>query len=52
MVKKVLTWGGIAFLLFFIAYRPESAIDLVQGIGNAFVGIGQGVYDVVSRLIA
>ena len=22
MVKKVLTWAGIAFLIFFIAYRP------------------------------
>ena len=30
MVKKVLTWGGIAFLIFFVAYRPNSAADVVQ----------------------
>ncbi len=24
MLKKILTWGGIAFLIFFIAFRPKS----------------------------
>ena len=25
MIKKVLTWLGIAFLIFFIAFNPNSA---------------------------
>lgn len=52
MVKKVLTWGGVAFLLFFIAYRPDSAWELLTGLGNGVKGIGQGIMDLVNRAIA
>ena len=35
MVKKVLTWGGLAFLIFFIAFRPASAAEVFKSIGAA-----------------
>ncbi|MFC0528232.1 hypothetical protein [Phytohabitans kaempferiae] len=52
MVKKILTWGGIAFLLFFIAYRPDSAADVFQSLGSTVADIGQGLGDFVTGLIA
>jgi hypothetical protein len=52
MVKKVLTWGGIAFLLFFIAYRPDSAGDVFISIGNTFKDLAQGFFDTIGRMIA
>ncbi|BCB85380.1 hypothetical protein [Phytohabitans suffuscus] len=52
MIKKILTWGGIAFLLFFIAYRPDSAADVFQSLGTTVADIGQGLGDFVTSLIA
>jgi hypothetical protein len=52
MVKKILTWGGIAFLLFFIAYRPSSAGDVFQSLGSKVADIGQSLGDFVTKLIA
>lgn len=52
MVKKILTWGGIAFLLFFIAYRPDSAGAVFQSIGGTIADIGRGLGSFVRDLIA
>jgi hypothetical protein len=52
MVKKILTWGGIAFLLFFIAYRPDSAADVFQSLGSTVADIGEGFADFATSLIA
>jgi hypothetical protein len=52
MVKKIATWGGIAFLLFFIAYRPDSAADVFQSLGSTVADIGTGIGDFVTSLIA
>ena len=43
MPKKILTWGLIAFLVFFIAYRPASA-------ANVFKALGSGLYDVATGI--
>lgn len=43
MVKRILTFGGIAFLLFFIAYRPDSAGEVFLAIGNTIGDIGKGL---------
>lgn len=45
MVKKVLTWGGIAFLIFFVAYSPGDAADVVKSIGGLLVDIATGFGD-------
>lgn len=42
MLKKVLTWGGIAFLIFFIAYRPSTAGDVFASLGNTVGDIWSG----------
>ena len=45
MLKKVLIWGGIAFLVFFVAFRPGAAAHVVGEIGSTAVDIFQGVGD-------
>jgi hypothetical protein len=52
MVKKVLTWGGIAFLIFFVAFRPSAAAGVVKSLGGTVMDIAQGFGDFFSNLIA
>jgi hypothetical protein len=52
MLKKVLTWGLVAFLVFFIAYRPASAANVVKSLGSGLVDIATGVGDFFSNLVA
>jgi hypothetical protein len=52
MVKKILTWGGIAFLIFFIAFRPDSAADVAKSLGGGIVDIAQGFGDFFTNLVA
>lgn len=42
-MRKVLVWGGIAFLVFFVAFRPGAAADVVSGIGSMAVDIFTGI---------
>ena len=43
MVKRILTWGGIAFLIFFVAFRPDVARDVVTTLGNTLLDISNGI---------
>lgn len=52
MVKKILTWGFVAFLIFFIAYRPESAAAVARSLGGGLVDIASGVGNFFSSLVA
>ena len=52
MVKKVLTWGGIAFLIFFVAYRPELCRGRVKSLGGGIMDIAQGFGDFFTSLVA
>jgi hypothetical protein len=52
MIKKVLTWGGIAFLIFFIAFRPSSAADVFKSLGGGVMDIAQGMGEFVTNLVA
>lgn len=52
MMKKVLTWAGIAFVIFFIAFRPGAAADVVKTLGGTAVDILQGVGDFFSSLVS
>jgi hypothetical protein len=52
MVKKIATWGGVAFLIFFVAYRPDSAADVAQSLGSVVADMGQGFGDFITSLIA
>jgi hypothetical protein len=50
MVKKVLTWCGIAFLIFFVATRPEGAADVFKSIGSGLVEVANGFGNFFSSL--
>ena len=50
MVKKVLTWGGVAFLIFFIAFRPASAAEVFKSIGSGIMDIATGFGDFFTDL--
>lgn len=52
MVKKVLTWGGIAFLIFFVAYRPQNAAQVFKSLGAGIMDIATGFGDFFSSLVA
>jgi hypothetical protein len=51
MLKKVLIWGGIAFVVFFIAFRPGAAGDVVHTLGSVAVDIFAGVGRFFSSLV-
>jgi hypothetical protein len=52
MVKKVLTWCLIAFLIFFVAYRPQNAASVFRTMGGTVVDIAQGFGDFFSNLLS
>lgn len=52
MIKKVLTWGGVAFLIFFVAYRPDAAANVLKSLGGGLVDIAHGFGDFFSSLVA
>jgi hypothetical protein len=52
MLKKVLTWGAVAFLLFFISTKPASAAAIFRSLGNGLVDIANGIGSFFSGLVA
>ena len=42
MAKKILRWGGIAFLVFFVAYSPKSAANIVNTLGSSLLDLAKG----------
>lgn len=52
MVKKILVWGGIAFLILFIAYNPSDAADVVTALGRGLVNMASGFGEFFSLLVS
>ncbi len=52
MLKKTLAWGGVAFLIFFIAFRPESAAEIFKSVGAGIMDIATGFGDFFTNLVA
>jgi hypothetical protein len=52
MVKKILTWGGLAFLIFFVALRPKEAAGVFQSLGRGIMDIATGFGDFFTNLVA
>jgi hypothetical protein len=52
VVKRIMLWTGIAFLLFFIAYRPDAASGVFQALGRTIADIGGGIGNFVREIIA
>lgn len=51
-MKKILTWAGIAFVIFFVAFRPTAAADVVKTLGGTAMDILTGVGDFFSSLVS
>jgi hypothetical protein len=52
MLKKVLIWGGIAFVVFFVAFRPGAAADVIRTLGTITGDVFQGVGEFFGSLVA
>ncbi|HSX31446.1 MAG TPA: hypothetical protein VLE99_06020 [Candidatus Saccharimonadales bacterium] len=51
MVKKIARYALIAFLVFFIAYKPQSAAAICRGVADVVVDVAKGFGDVISILV-
>ncbi|MDO3703846.1 hypothetical protein Q3W71_19445 [Micromonospora sp. C28SCA-DRY-2] len=51
LVKKVLLWGFVAFLIYFMAFRPEGAAEMFKSIGAGLMAMFQGFGDFLTSLM-
>lgn len=52
MIRKVVGWAVVAFLVFFVAYRPASAASATKLIGSGLADIATGFSDFFTRLVS
>jgi uncharacterized membrane protein len=52
MLKKTLSYSLMAFLVWFVAFRPDSAARVARGIGGIIAHVGTGFGDFFTRLVA
>ncbi|MEV0807011.1 hypothetical protein [Micromonospora sp. NPDC050200] len=52
VVKKLLLWGGVAFLIYFMAFRPDGAAQMCKSIGAGLMAMAQGFGDFLTRLMS
>lgn len=51
MLKKIIFWGGIAFAVFFVAFRPGAAADVIGTLGSIASDIFRGVGEFFGSLV-
>lgn len=51
MGKKFVLWGAIAFLIFFIAFRPSMAADVFKSMGDGVIDVARGFGDFFKTLV-
>ena len=51
LVKKILAWGALIFLIYFIAFRPDGAAQTFRNIGAVLIAIAQGIGDFLTSLM-
>lgn len=51
VIKKFFAWGSLAFLIFFIAFRPDGAAQMFKTIGGVLMAIAQGIGDFLTSLM-
>jgi hypothetical protein len=49
--KKIVKWGGIALLVFFVASRPQSAAGIVHSIGSTLMNAASGLGDFFATVL-
>jgi hypothetical protein len=52
LVRKILLWGLLFFVIFFMAFRPEAAAQMFKAIGAALMAIFQGFGDFFTSLVS
>lgn len=52
LLKKILGWGSVAFLVFFVTTRPGEAADILKAGGNVLIDIGNGIGDFFAALVS
>jgi hypothetical protein len=50
MAKNMLSVVLVAFLVYFVARRPETAADMVKTMGGVLLAVGQGFGDFFVKL--
>ncbi|MFF4878378.1 hypothetical protein [Micromonospora sp. NPDC000668] len=50
-LKKLLAWGSLAFLIYFMAFRPDGAAQMFKAIGAMLVAMAQGLGDFLTTLM-
>ena len=51
-LKKTLQFGMVAFVIWFMAFRPDSAARVVRGIAAVIAQLGTGFGDFFTRVVA
>ena len=51
MVRKILVWLFVGFLIFFAAKRPQSAAAVIRFIAAMLGGLANGLSDMVSNVV-
>ncbi|HEY6597582.1 MAG TPA: hypothetical protein VI011_26305 [Asanoa sp.] len=52
MLKKLVTWAIVAFIIFFIAFRPDESAQVFKSIGGGIMDIATGFGDFFTNLVA
>jgi len=51
VVRKILIWLFVGFLIFFAAKRPQSAAAVIRFIAAMLGGLANGLSDMVSNVV-
>ena len=49
-LKTILTWAGVAFLIWWIIQQPASAAHLVHNIGSLLTSAAHGLSNFVAQI--
>ena len=49
--RRGIVWGGIAFVVFFVAFRPAAAADFIGTLGSVVGDIFRGVGEFFGSLV-
>lgn len=52
LLGKILIWGGIAFLVFYVAFRPEESAEVFGDIGEAILEVPKAFARFFGSLVA
>ena len=50
-IKKLLAWGSVAFLIYFMAFRPDGAAQMFKAVGAMLMAMAQGLGDFLTSLM-